>query len=95
MKPFHFESAFKMEKSFFDNSLITPGSFTNYRQKISRYSPHLPHDFSTISAPFPHIIAENLRRRCGNRAEMVRKTPSYYSECRVCVFSCSGSHLFM
>jgi len=85
-------------ETFFDHFLILVTIFPDHFQTISKPSVDTPPNFRTITAPSPHlfriIIAENLRRRCGNRAEMVRKTPLVSRECLFCFWFSSGSHVF-
>jgi len=62
------------------------GSLPNHFQIISIYSLPLPHHYHTFSAPFPHYIAEKVRRMCGNGAEIVRRSLSVSTEYRVCFY---------
>jgi hypothetical protein len=66
--------------------LMIPGSLPSHYQTISIYSLHLPHHYHTFSAPFPHYIAEKVRRMCGNGAEIVRRSLSVSTEYRVCFY---------
>ena len=83
----------------FDHFLMLPTTLPDHFQTISRQSVDTPPIFRTITAPSPHLfrynIAENLRRRCGDRAEMVRRTPSLSPEYLVCFWFLSGSHPLM
>jgi len=62
----------------FDHFRIFSTFFPDHFQAIGRQLVYPPPIFRAISAPSPHLFrymyAENLRRRCGDGAEMVRKT---------------------
>ena len=98
------ETLFLIKKSnifwiFFDHFLIIPTTLPDHLQTAGKPSVDTPRVFRTISTPSPHlfrtIIAENLRRRCGNRSEMVRKSPWVSLECLFCFWLWSGSDLLM